>query len=155
CTMNADGTNLSCQSEQGRAPDWQPIPYTGYARPRGATPMRISLVPAYGQCNAPNSSHGSPLAFPSCHPPVQTSAYLTIGSPDANGATANSAGDILLRVKASSPEDVLIDSAITDVRCQAATAATVCNGANMFDGPDYSGEIELNATLRVTDHYNG
>src|SRR6185436_12255354 len=43
------------------APDYM----GGYARPRGATPFRASLVPAFAQCTAPDRAHGSPLAFPS------------------------------------------------------------------------------------------
>jgi hypothetical protein len=126
-----------------------------HVRPKGASPLRASLVPAFKQCTAPNRTHGAPLAFPSCNPPVQTSNFLTIGSPDANGAGANSSAFILLKVKASSPEDVLITSNITDVRCKPATAASVCTSANAADGPDYSGETQGNATIRISDHYNG
>jgi hypothetical protein len=126
-----------------------------HPRPKGASPLRASLVPSFKACTAPNRTHGAPLAFPSCNPPVQTSNFLTIGSPDANGAGANSVGFILLKVKTTSPEDVLIQSTITDVRCKAATAATVCNSANAADGPDYSGEVQGNAIIRITDHYNG
>jgi hypothetical protein len=126
-----------------------------HVRPKGATPLRASLVPAFKACATPNRTHGTPLAFPSCNPPVQASSYLTVGSPDANGAGANSVGSILLRVKATSPEDVLINSSISDVRCQAGTAASVCNSPNAGDGPDYSGEIQGNAMIRISDHYNG
>ena len=126
-----------------------------HPRPKGATPLRVSTVPAYKACTTPNRTHGAPLAFPSCNPPVQTSNFLTIGSPDANGAGANSTGFILLKVKATSPEDVLITSTITDVRCTAATAAAVCNSANAADGPDYSGQVQGNATIRISDHYTG
>jgi hypothetical protein len=126
-----------------------------HPRPKGASPLRASLVPSFKACTAPNRTHGAPLAFPSCNPPVQTSNFLTIGSPDANGAGANSVGFILLKVKTTSPEDVLIQATITDVRCKAATAATVCNSANAADGPDYSGEVQGNAIIRITDHYNG
>jgi hypothetical protein len=126
-----------------------------HVRPKGATPLRASLVPSFKACTAPNRTHGAPLAFPSCNPPVQTSNFLTIGSPDANGAGANSTGFILLKVKTTSPEDVLITSTITDVRCQAATAAAVCNSANAGDGPDYSGQVQGTATIRISDHYNG
>jgi hypothetical protein len=126
-----------------------------HVRPKGATPLRASLVPAFKACTAPNRTHGAPLAFPSCNPPVQTSNFLTIGSPDANGAGANSSGFILLKVIPTSPEDVVIQSTITDVRCQAATAATVCNSANAADGPDYSGQVQGTATIRISDHYNG
>jgi len=126
-----------------------------HVRPKGASPLRASLVPSFKACATPNRTHGTPLAFPSCNPPVQTSNFLTIGSPDANGAGANSNGFILLRVKATSPEDVLINSTITDVRCKAGTSATVCTSANAGDGPDYSGEVQGNAQIRISDHYNG
>jgi hypothetical protein len=126
-----------------------------HVRPRGATPLRASLVPSYKACGTPNRTHGTPLAFPSCNPPVQQSNFLTVGSPDANGAGAQSEGSILLTVKSVSPEDVLIKANITDVRCKAATAATVCNSANTADGPDYSGALQGNAMIRISDHYNG
>jgi hypothetical protein len=126
-----------------------------HVRPKGATPLRVSTVPAYKQCTAPNRTHGAPLAFPSCNPPVQTSNFLTVGSPDANGAGANSTGFILLTVDAVPPEDVLIQSDLTDVRCKAATAAAVCNSANGTDGPDYSGQVQGNAMIRISDHFNG
>jgi hypothetical protein len=126
-----------------------------HVRPKGASPLRASLVPAYKQCTAPNRTHGAPLAFPSCNPPVQTSNSLTVGTPDANGAAANSVGFILLKVKGTSPEDVLITSSMTDVRCKAGVAAAVCSSANAGDGPDYSGGLQGNATIRISDHYNG
>jgi hypothetical protein len=58
-------------------------------------------------------------------------------------------------VKTTSPEDVLITSSIFDVRCTAATAAAVCAPANAADGPDYVGGVQGNATIRISDHYNG
>jgi hypothetical protein len=95
------------------------------------------------------------LAFPSCNPPVQTSNSLTVGTPDANGAAANSVSFILLKVKGTSPEDVLITSNGTDIRCKAGVAAAVCSSANTADGPDYSGQLQGNAQIRISDHYNG
>ena len=126
-----------------------------HVRPKGATPLSASLVPSYKACGTPNRTHGAPLAFPSCNPPVQTSNFLTVGSPDANGAPANGVASILLKVKSTSPEDVIITSSGTDVRCKPATSAAVCNSANAADGPDYSGQIQGNATIRISDHYNG
>jgi hypothetical protein len=128
-----------------------------HPRPKGATPLRASLVPAYNACTAPNRTHGTPLAFPSCNPPVQTSTSLTIGSPDANGAAANSVGFIKIGVVAGAagpPEDsdVNITANITDVRCKAGVAA--CGAANAADGADYTGEVQGNATIRITDHWN-
>ncbi|PWU20204.1 MAG: hypothetical protein C5B48_12800, partial [Candidatus Rokuibacteriota bacterium] len=40
-----------------------------YPRPKGATPLRVPLVPAAKPCTSPNSTHGAPLAFGSCAPP--------------------------------------------------------------------------------------
>lgn len=126
-----------------------------HPRPKGATPTRVSLVPAYKACATPNRTHGAPLAFPSCNPPSQSSSFLTVGTPDANGAAANSIGFALLKVRTASPEDLLIKSTVSDVRCKAGTAPAVCTGANAADGPDYSGELQGTTTIRVSDHYNG
>ena len=126
-----------------------------HVRPKGATPLRASLVPSFKACGTPNRTHGAPLAFPSCNPPVQSSNFLTVGTPDNNGAASNSIGSILLKVKSTSPEDVIITSSITDVRCLPATSASVCSSANAADGPDYSGELQGTATIRISDHYNG
>lgn len=91
-----------------------------HPRPKGATPLRVSIVPAFAQCTAPNRTHGPPLAFPSCNPPVQSSTAITVGSPDANGAAANSEGNVKLEVLVGVPgppddSDVIITSSLTDV----------------------------------------
>jgi hypothetical protein len=126
-----------------------------HVRPKGASPLRASLVPAYKACTSPNRTHAAPLSFPSCNPPVQSSNFLTVGTPDANGAGANSIGFVQLTVKATSPEDINISSSITDVRCKAGTSASVCTTANAAAGPDYSGGLRSLATVRISDHYNG
>jgi hypothetical protein len=129
-----------------------------HPRPKGASPVRVSLVPAFEKCTAPNTTHGTPLAFPSCSPPVQASQYLTVGTPDANGAAANSVGNVRLAVLVGAPgppDDsfLKLDARVTDVRCKA--GVSTCSNANAQDGPDYTGELEGFATVRVTDHYNG
>ena len=125
------------------------VPLPGsYPRPRGATPLRVPLVPAYDECSAANSSHGLPLAFDSCDPPVQASHELTIGSPDANGVGANSSGFVVMKVVAgntATPEDeadVNIAVSLTDVR-------------KASDLTDYQGELGTRATIRLTDRLNG
>ena len=97
------------------------------------------------------------MAFPSCNPPVQSSTAITVGSPDANGAAANSEGFVKLEVIVGVPgppddSDVQITANITDVRCKAGT--TACGSANAADGADYTGELQGNATIRITDHFN-
>ena len=88
------------------APDWQPLPpaptYPGYARPGGASPLRISLVPAYSECTSPGRQHAPPLAFPSCAP-AQTSEYLTVGTPDANGHAARAVSSLRFGVVPGDP----------------------------------------------------
>src|SRR5205807_1692860 len=100
--------------------------------------------------------HGAPLAFQSCNPPVQASNFLTGGTPDANGASANSTAFVLFKVGPPSFDGELkITASISDVRRRPGTDASVCNSANAADGPDYSGDLEVNATIRISDHYNG
>jgi hypothetical protein len=126
-----------------------------HPHPQGAAPAHFSLVPAYKQCTAANSTHGAPLSFPSCRPPVPRSNFLTVGTGDSNGAAANSIGQIVYRVKAEPPEDVIATMAVTDVRCTPATDASVCIASNAQDGPDYSGQLQAVPMLRLTDHFNG
>jgi hypothetical protein len=129
-----------------------------HVRPKGATPLYVPLVVAYKQCTAPNSSHGAPLAFQSCVPPTQESNFLTVGTPDANGSAANMSGFIRLVVKSTSPEDVLITSSLTDVRCKPGSgiSASVCAPGNTDTaGLDYTGQLQGNAMIRITDHFNG
>jgi hypothetical protein len=122
--------------------------------------MRVSVAPAYKACAAPNRTHGAPLAFPSCNPPAPASSFLTVGTPDVNGAAANSVGSLRLDVKPGVPgppadADLVIRASVSDVRCTPAVDASVCNTPNAMDGPDYSGELQSNATIRITDHFNG
>jgi hypothetical protein len=128
-----------------------------HPRPRGATPLRVSLVPAFKQCTSPNSTHGPPLAFQSCSPPEQESNFLTVGTPDANGAGAKSVGFFELRVKPgpATNDNIRVTSTISDVRCKPATNASVCTGANAAGGPDYSGQLRADTNIRITDHFNG
>jgi hypothetical protein len=131
-----------------------------HVRPKGASPFYVPTVIAYKACGTPNSTHQGGVAGPSCvapNGPIQESNFLTVGTPDANGAGANSTGFIRLVVKITSPEDVLITSQGTDVRCKPATATTVCApaNANAADGPDYTGDLTGSAQIRITDHWNG
>ena len=120
----------------------------GYVRPKGATPFRASLVPAYVACAAPNRTHGAPLSFGSCSPPAQTSGLLTVGTPDANGASAQAIASIELRVVLGDPltpadeADVQLNASATDVRLSAGLG-------------DYTGELQASVVLQVTDRASG
>ena len=124
-----------------------------YPRPKGATPLRASLVPAYKPCTAPNRTHGPPLAFPSCNPPVQQSSAITIGTPDANGSAANAVGIVRFDVNwfpgGVDDTDVQIGGSVIDVRCLAGTVS--CGNANAADGSDYTGRLRARTLLRITD----
>ncbi|MGH3370886.1 MAG: prealbumin-like fold domain-containing protein, partial [Nocardioidaceae bacterium] len=120
----------------------------GYPRPGGASPLRASMVVAYANCAAPNRSHGPPLAYPSCNPPAQSSAHLTVGTPDANSRTASMIGSVRFEVVSGDPgtpadeADVMIETNVTDVRLRAGL-------------DDYTGELEGRVSLRITDRLNG
>jgi plastocyanin len=112
----------------------------GYARPRGASPLRASLAPAYKPCTASNRTHGAPLSSPSCNPPVQVSDFLTVGTPDANQTAANSMGSVTIQVLSTA--DVRFVASVTDVRKK----------GNLSD---YGGELQAKLPLRITDKTNG
>ncbi|MGH2979956.1 MAG: hypothetical protein ACRDLQ_10025 [Solirubrobacterales bacterium] len=140
----------------GANPDWQPLLFPGYARPRSASPLRVSLVPTYNLCFSPNRTHGPPLAFGSCNPPSQQSNTLIVGSPDANGEVANSVASARLATipgdVTTLPDeaDVAVEMSATDIRCRAANAA--CPGGALSD---YAGTLLLTASLRVSDKFGG
>jgi hypothetical protein len=137
----------------------------GYPVPKGATPLRASLVPAYNQCTSPNRVHGPP-DLPggsnpdgSCNPPTQTSGQITVGTPDAGGGPSNSIGSVRLAVINGIPATIADESdvgytvSITDVRCKPGAGA--CGAANAAGGADYTGQVQAKTSLRITDRYNG
>ena len=128
---------------------------TGFPRARGATPTRFALVPAYQACVAANRTHGPSLAFPSCNPPAQESSVLTVGTPDANGASPASQSSVRYLVypgAAGPPDDSVLQMivGVNDVRCRTTNAACP-GGANS----DYTGKILVSASIRLTDKLNG
>jgi glucose/arabinose dehydrogenase len=120
---------------------------TDYVRPQWAGLVRVSLVPAFRPCTAANRTHGSPLAYGSCNPPAQRSAQLTVGSPEVNGASANSTGSVRFEVMGGDPAtpadeaDVALRVTMEDVRRRS-------------DLADYTGQLQARAGLRITDKDN-
>jgi len=149
-TMNPDGsdqTQVTINSFLDAQPSWQPTApggLTGYPRPRGATPLRFSLVPAYVRCSVANRTHAAPLAYPSCNPPVPWSHQATVGTPDANGQPAKLLGSVRASVIGGDPAtsadeaDLGLVASIVDVRDKA-------------DLSDYTGELQVTAMVRITD----
>ena len=94
--MNTDGTGLTpitSGTPPDRFPDWQPIPINSYPRPKGATPLRVSLAPAYNQCTPPTAptarrSRSRPAQTPRSPRPTSRSAPATpTACPPATRAT--------------------------------------------------------------------
>ena len=123
-----------------------------HARPKGGSPLRASLVPAYDPCVAPDRTHGPPLAFNrrAPHPPRSPTASRS-GNPPAG--SANFIGSWTLNVTVGvpgPPEDSCApnSASITDVRCKGMSGGCAAAGA------DYTGEVEVRIAARITDHWN-
>jgi hypothetical protein len=85
---------------------------------------------------------------------LQTSPNISVGTPDVNGAAANSTGYVRLSVwtpSAGSPDeaDFTIEVNLSDIRCGSGT--TACGSANDRAGADYIGELQLEHVVRLTD----
>jgi hypothetical protein len=151
-TMNSDGTGvtrITNNTLMDASPAWQPIPLpASYVRPKTASQNRFGLVPAFRPCKVPNRMHGPALAQPSCNPPKPYSRYLTVGTPDVNGATANFASSVkvigLAGITGNQTDeaDIAMQVRIDDVR----------NKANLTD---YTGQLRVRAEYRrQTDKEN-
>jgi hypothetical protein len=178
--MNSDGSGRARLtfrttgefSGDQASPTWQPVPYTGYARPRAASPMRVSLVPTYRPCNDPdrvppngaaNRTHGPPLAYPSCNPPVMFSV-AKVGTADSTALAANSVGIVRYRTIVGVPggvddADLAITVDVTDVLCRPLNAPEfpTCGAENSDEAlpEDYVGELRATVGVRITDRDNG
>jgi len=132
----------------------------------GALKLTFTVVPAFKACTTGTTgTHGSPLAAPSCQTTASSaeSATLTTGA----GGAFKSTSAFLIQVfctnaqvppcsAAGDQEDVKLEASATDVRCKASIAGnpTLCPTANTAGGRDYAGQVQGNATIRITDHFN-
>jgi hypothetical protein len=136
----------------------------------GADKLTFPQVPAFKACGTPNTTHGAPLGAPSCTPAnatKQTSGFITTGQGTSFKGTSSFVIDVSCTNGAVPPcsgtagdqEDVKLTATATDIRCKAAAAAAVCGNENGAPagpaGDDYIGEVQGNATIRITDAYNG
>jgi hypothetical protein len=141
-TMNADGsapTRLTNDPGYDSYPDWQPI-RAAVPRPKGATPVLVTLVAAFEPCSAPNAQHGPPLASGSCEPPAQSGLSATIGR--------QARGQVRLDVPSEDPAngvddaDVKVSVSLTDVR-------------RASDLADLTRDLDLPLPVRITDNDSG
>jgi hypothetical protein len=135
---------------------WYVPTSTGYVRPKSASPSKISLVPAFNACTSPNRVHGPP-DYPgnasnpdgSCNPPVASSNQLTIGTPDVNGAQSKAEGSVkatAITGNVATPADeadARFTVSVKDVR------------RTTSGNPDYTGQLQLDTSIRVVDKNNG
>ena len=121
----------------------------GYPRPKGATPMRVPLVPAYEEC-----TNAQPYARRAARQPLMQPARAGVRPPHGRHAgrqrrawrtRSDTCGSRSARRPADRPTDeadVGLDFDLTDVR-------------NKGDLLDYTGELEASALVRITDRDNG
>jgi hypothetical protein len=144
------------------------LPLSGTAsashpRPKGATPQYESLVIAYKQCTSPNRMHTSPLALPSCNPPIQVSPWLTACEITSNGCPANFNGFARLDACVTSagacapmvpPADIVIRFSLADVRCTPALVSAGGPCGTQSPLGMYGGSLDAIWDVRITDHCN-
>jgi hypothetical protein len=157
--MNADGSNDRIVFPGASGPiDWQPCavpcpppPPPPYDTPLGSRSLRLALVPNFRQtisgtqCSARGgvaSTHGSPLALPSCNPPGYVPGTVAHLRNDPNygqsyATLATHFGDLA----PGDTADIAMYGDISDVR----TAA----------GTEYTQNVSVVTKLRITDSYNG
>lgn len=143
-------------------------------RPAGATPIGASTVLAYAPCVPPGNGTHNPANLPgaACIPPVQYTPRLTAGDPVVNGSGANFRGNVKLVVSigptnVNFPSGAPNNNYVNDVRCTpgfaGGTGAAVCSAAGSGNvliaggaspNPDYSGDLNVVAYIRITDQAN-
>lgn len=146
--MNRDGsavTNVTNTSGPNESVFGWARP-TGYPRPRGASPLHVSLVTAYAPCAAPNRTHGPPLGFGACSPPVKQSQHLTVGTGDSNQRPARNEGHLRLGTIPGNPS-TSADEADVAIRF---FSDDVFN----LDLTDYPGELRASVPITITDQDN-
>jgi hypothetical protein len=143
-----------------------------HARPQSATPLTVKFVPAFEECFGANTVHGAPLSVPSCNPPIQSSAYLTMNAPDRvspfntpvlskaamiftvtclTPGTTTPTGQSPACPNAGDQEDIKIDFSANDIRCVGAGGQGNCTAGA---GSLYNGKLLVDISMRYTDHNN-
>jgi uncharacterized repeat protein (TIGR01451 family) len=156
-TINASATVTATETDpvpgNNTASTSTQVTFGAYARPKSATPLLVPLVPSYKVCGPGEDTleHAPPLGFPSCSNPQQTSGHLTVGTPDANSLAANFVGSVRytalneplpINTANGDQSDIGLNVSMTGVR-------------NKTDLSLYSGGVQVDSTLQITDHDSG
>jgi hypothetical protein len=145
------GEKLDAVDTDTQSDVYQAAVTSGYARPKGATPLEIPLVPSYQSCTTTNRVHAPTLSYSSCAPPAQETTRVQVGTPDANVAPAKSVSRVRFTTVVGNTAtqadeaDVGILAEINDVY----------NKPNSSPLTDYAGEVGVRVPLQVTDRSNG
>jgi hypothetical protein len=141
---NASGKRVFIDTQESLQPadtDSQIDIYAGvtlpYDHPIGAGPMRLSLVPVFNSCpsSSVNSTHGGPLNFGSCNPPVPASSTARFGSGGAVGMVKV----YVCNLAATDPHctesgvvkpDLRLIANLRDIRCTGSVPAGCSTGAD-------------------------
>jgi plastocyanin len=122
----------------------------GYQRPQSASPLNVSLVPAFRQAgtgaNPTNGQHSPPLGTPATLPPKQNSNISAVGSQNTGNASMTVVPGN--QVTAADEADISYSGSITDVRAINATGVDYNPNAA---GPD----LTLLTRARLSDLQNG
>jgi len=113
-----------------------------HEKPVSGSPIRVPLVPAFDACTSANSTHGVPLNFPSCNPPVPTSGTVKSGNgavgqgwvvvcPTGGGATE--CNEAAPGFTTAMQPDVRLYGAGRDVQCRVTGSPSGCSA-----GSDYN-----------------
>jgi hypothetical protein len=146
------GEQLESVDTDSQTDAYQAAVNVGYARPKAATPLNVPLVPSYQSCTTTNRAHAPSLNYSSCSPPVQETARLQVGTPDANLTAVKSVNSLKFVTQlgnTSTPADeadVTIVADINDVYTKPPNTAPLV---------DYTGEIGVRVGLQITDKSNG
>ena len=127
----------------------------GYARPKGATPLRVPLIRRTRNARRQTGSTGLPLPGgtnpdrPCVAGPVWT--QLTVGTPDAtpSGPAANSVGSLKASTVIGNP---VTPADAAHLALQVSITECAARGPGL---PDYTGQLEARTTLRLTDNRSG
>ena len=126
-----------------------------------ASPLHVSLVPAFDGVHIAESGARTAARVPSCQPPVG-SPVVGVGHPDSastGGSQFKSMGYMSFRVIVGVPgppedSDVIVKAEISDVRVRPGTPVEVCASTNLSGGSDYTGELRTSLPTRLTDRWN-
>lgn len=116
--------------------------------PIGASPIRVSLIPAFQPCNSPDQTHNAPLAFPSCSTSsggaVPRSSQVIWGPQSIGFArivvcNASAASGFCNPANPPAPNgvwakpDIRVTASIVDLRCGAGTPNCPTPGTSPYN----------------------